>query len=260
MTRPLDGRVALVTGAGSGIGRATAELLAERGARVGVVDRDRDAADEVAHEIGAAAHPVIADVTDERAVVDAVATTVERFGRLDIAVNNAGVGGFSPIVDHSLDLWRTIHVVCLEAVFTCTKHVGRVLVEQGEGGAIVNVASLNAVQPAQGMAAYCSAKAGVAMLTKVAAMELGPHRIRVNAVAPGLVDTPLAAGLVADDGLRAEFLENQPYPHLGQASDVAEVIAFLVADDARWMTGDLVHVDGGAATGRYPRLFDRLGD
>ncbi|MEM8902214.1 MAG: SDR family NAD(P)-dependent oxidoreductase [Actinomycetota bacterium] len=259
MTGRLEGRVALVTGGGSGIGRACVAHLVADGAQVAVADVRPEAADEVAAAHGEAATSIVADVTDEAQVEAMVAATVERFGRLDIAVNNAGTGGFAPLVDHPLELWRRIHALCLEAVFTCLKHEGRVLAEQGEGGSIVNVASMNATQPAQGMSAYCSAKAGVAMLTEVAAMELGPHRIRVNAVAPGLIETPLAAGLHGNDAIRADFEQNQPIPGLGQPDDVAAVVAFLASDAARLMNGDLVRVDGGATTGRYPRLFDHFG-
>ncbi|MEO1062571.1 MAG: SDR family NAD(P)-dependent oxidoreductase [Actinomycetota bacterium] len=260
MSGRLDGKVALVTGGGSGIGRACVGRLVADGARVAVADLRAEAAEEVAAEHGDAAAALVADVTDEAQVEAMVASTVDRYGRLDIGVNNAGVGGFAPIVDHPLDLWRRIHALCLEAVFTCVKHQGRVLVEQGDGGSIVNIASMNATQPAQGLSAYCSAKAGVAMLSEVAAMELGPHRIRVNAVAPGLIETPLAAGLHQNEAILADFQENQPVPGLGQPEDVAAVVAFLASDDARLVNGDLVQVDGGATTGRYPRLFDHFSD
>lgn len=260
MSGRLDGKVALVTGGGSGIGRACVDRFVAEGARVAVADNRADAAAEVAAAHGDAAMAITADVTIEDEVAAMVAQVVDGFGRLDLAVNNAGVGGFAALVNHPLELWRQIHAVCLEAVFTCVKHEGQVLVEQGDGGAIVNIASLNAIQPAQGMAAYCSAKAGVAMLTEVAALELGPHRIRVNAVAPGLIETPLSAGIHESDVVRNEFLENQPYPHLGRPGDVAALVAFLCSDDGHLVNGDLVRVDGGAATGRYPRLFDHLAD
>ena len=258
MSTRFDGKVALVTGGGSGIGRACVARLVADGARVAVADVRPEAAEDVAAEHGDAAIALVADVTDEEQVAAMIDRVVAELGRLDVAVNNAGVGGFAPIVDHPLELWRTIHALCLEAVFTCVKHEGRVMVEQGDGGSIVNIASMNATQPAQGMAAYCSAKAGVAMLSQVAAMELGPHRIRVNAVAPGLIETPLAAGLHQNEAILADFQENQPIPGLGQPDDVAAVVAFLASDDARLMNGDLVAVDGGATTGRYPRLFDHF--
>ena len=258
MSGRLDGKVALVTGGGSGIGRACVARLVADGARVAVADVRTEAAEEVAATHGDAAIALTADVTDEEQVAAMVGQVVDGLGRLDVAVNNAGVGGFAPLVDHPLELWRTIHTLCLEAVFTCVKHEGRVLVDQDDGGSIINIASMNATQPAQGMSAYCSAKAGVAMLTEVAAMELGPHRIRVNAVAPGLIETPLAAGLHQNEAILADVQENQPYPGLGQPDDVAAVVAFLASDDARLVNGDLVGVDGGATTGRYPRLFDHF--
>ena len=258
----LDGKRALVTGAGGGIGRSCARLLAEDGAKVICADLDGAAAEASAEAVRAAGGEAAALASDastadgQQAAVDAA---VDAFGGLDIAVNNAGTGGFAPLVDHPLELWRRIHALCLEAVFTCVKNEGRVLAEQGEGGSIVNVASMNATQPAQGMSAYCSAKAGVAMLTEVAAMELGPHRIRGNAVAPGLIETPLAAGLHGKDDIRADFEQNHPLPGLGHPDAVAAVVAFLASDAARLMNGDLVRVDGGATTGRYPRLFAHFG-
>ncbi len=257
----LDGKVALVTGGGSGIGAACVRRLAADGARVGVIDLRVDAAEAVAAEVGAdAASAIEADVTDADAVAAAVAAVVERFGRLDVAVNNAGIGGFAPILDQTTEQWRQVTSLCLDAVFTCTQHEARAMRDAGNGGAIINVASLNAVQPAQGMSAYCAAKAGAAMLTKVSAMELGPLGITVNAVGPGLIETPLSGPLHQVPSLRAEFLENQAIDHLGQPSDVAGAVAFLASDDARWISGQLLLVDGAASTGRYPRLFQAFAE
>lgn len=255
----MDGRVAVVTGGASGIGRACVERFAADGTSVVIVDLDDAAAEGLASTIGHTALALSADVTDEAQVAGIVERAQERFGRLDVWVNNAGRGGFAPILSASVAEWRAIHDVCLTAVFTGTKHAARAMVEGGRGGRIVNVASLNAVQPAQGLSAYCAAKAGVAMFTQVAAMELGVHGITVNAVAPGLIETPLAAGLHTDPAMRAEFLENQAVDHLGQPADIADAVAFLCAESSGYVTGDLLHVDGGARTGRYPRLFDRYG-
>lgn len=133
------------------------------------------------------------------------------------------------------------------------------MITLGHGGSIINIASLNAIQPAEGMGAYCASKAAVDMHTKVAAMELGPHGIRVNAIAPGLVDTPLAALLNQTPPIKAAFVENAPLGRTGTPDDVAGVALFLASEDASWMTGDLVRLDGGAHTKRYPELAKILG-
>jgi len=144
--------------------------------------------------------------------------------------------------------------LCLTGVFLSVKHQAR---HMTAGGSIVNIASLNALQPAEGFAAYCSAKAGVAMLSTVAAMELGPRGIRVNAIAPGLIDTPLTA-MLNQPPFRDEFLDNTPLGRIGTTADVAAAALFLASDDSAWITGDLLLVDGGGHTKRYPELARRF--
>jgi 3-oxoacyl-[acyl-carrier protein] reductase len=250
MSDTLAGRHALITGAASGIGLGIARLLAEAGASVSLVDISADALDTTAKEIGERARAVVADVTDEDAVQQAVATATAAFGPLHIAVNAAGSGTYGSVTDLPLPEWRRVLDLNLTGVFLTIKHEA---LRMEDGGSIINIASLNARQPAAGMGAYCASKAGVEMLTKVAAMDLAPRRIRVNAIAPGLVRTPLTEGMFGTD-IEKDFLDNIPLGRSGEPGDIASVALFLASDASAFMTGDTLLVDGGAHTMRYPRI------
>ncbi len=254
MSGRLDGRVAVITGGASGIGLGIARRYVTEGARVAVLDRNPAALAAVADELGGSVVTVAGDVTVEDDLASLTAAAVQSFGRLDIGVNCAGYATFGMVTDLDAAAFREIVDVCLTGVFLAIKHQARHLVAQGEGGSIISIASLNAVQPAEGMAAYCSAKAAVAMLTKVAAMELGPHGIRVNAIGPGLIDTPLTRPLHDVAPIYDEFLANTPLGRSGTPDDVAGTALFLASDDSAWMTGELLLVDGGGHTKRYPEL------
>jgi len=255
----LDGKVAIVTGGSSGIGRATAVSFVNAGARVYIGDLDPDGIGSLVSELG---HNYVdgmrVDITDETAVARMVETALRRFGRLDIGFNNAGVGGFSPIQDYPAADFRRVVDICLTGTFLCLKHQARQFIKAESGGSIINVASLNATQAAEGFAAYCSAKAGVAMLTKVAALELGPHRVRVNAIGPGLVRTPATEGLRSVPGLEDAFVGEVPLGRVGEPQDVAALATFLASDAASLMSGQTLYLDGGASINRYPPLFDFL--
>jgi 3-oxoacyl-[acyl-carrier protein] reductase len=254
----MAGRVAIVTGGASGIGAEIARSLRGAGAEVVVFDRNAD----LAHGVAAAldAHPVVGDATVEDDVAAACAAAMDRFGRLDCGVNCAGFATFAPIVDLDAGEWRSVVDVCLTGTFLAIKHEARVMrasahTRAGAGASIVSIASLNARQPAEGMSAYCASKAAVEMLTKVAAMELGPDGIRVNAIAPGLIDTPLTSTLHEVPPIYAEFVANAPLGRSGTTADVAGAAMFLLSNASSWMTGDLLIVDGGAHTKRYPELM-----
>ena len=258
----LTDKTVLVTGAASGIGRAIAVAAAAEGANLVAGDIDEPGLAALAAELGDGIATLHSDVRDEADQEALVALATERFGGLDVAVANAGGGFAAPIVDHDLGMWRGIIDLCLTGVFLTVKHAGRAIVEQG-GGSIVTIASLNAIQPGQGMAAYCAAKAGVAMLTEVAALELGPDQVRVNAIAPGLVMTNATAPLELIPGAIDEYVENTPMGRYAEPEEVAEVAMFLASDDSSFMNGSLLSVDGGARTQRYPDLVtavQRMGD
>ncbi len=259
MTR-FTGKVALVTGAASGIGLATTRRLLDDGARVVAGDIDEAGLAAISPRTSAD-HLVTArcDVTQEIDVENLSKLAVSHFGGLDIAVANAGAGGYALVTEHPLQEWQRVIDLCLTGVFLTIKHSGSVM---RDGGSIVTVASLNAIQPSRGMAAYCTAKAGVAMLTRVAAMELGPRGIRVNTVAPGLVQTNATGTFFAIPPIVEEFNDNAPLGRFASPDEIASVIAFLASDDSSYMSASFVSVDGGGNTGRYPNLpaaFERIG-
>lgn len=256
----LDGKVAVVTGGASGIGKGTVEAFVEEGARVIVGDVDSDGIGALIGQLGHnQVDGSVVDVRDEAAVQQMVEQAFRRFGRLDIAFNNAGVGGFSPIQSYSLEDWDRVLGISLTGTFLCIKHQAARLIAQGQGGSIINVASLNAIQPTEGFAAYCSAKAGVAMLTKVAALELGRHKIRMNGIGPGLIHTPATAGMTALPGLEDSFIHEAPIGRAGEPADVAKLAVYLASDDSSLMTGQTLYIDGGASLKKYPELFGFFG-
>ena len=252
----LDGKVAIVTGGASGIGRRTAEAFIEEGARVLIADLDEDGIGAMIARLGHNyADGATLDIRDEAAVRAMVAQAVRRFGRLDIAFNNAGVGGFSPIQDYPLEEFERVLGICLTGTFLCIKHESKHLIEAGQGGSIINVASLNARQATEGYAAYCSAKAGVAMLTQVAALELGRHAIRVTAIGPGLVHTPATDTLRTLPGVYDAFIAESPMGRAGEPDDVAQLAVYLASDQSSLMTGQTLYIDGGQSLKKYPELF-----
>jgi NAD(P)-dependent dehydrogenase (short-subunit alcohol dehydrogenase family) len=256
-TGRLDGRRALVTGAASGIGRAITERFVADGASVVAVDIDEAGLAALSTHFGDAVVTATCDVTSEDSVASACAVA-DDLGGLDVVVANAGRGTYSPVVDHGVDEWRAILDLCLTGVFLTIKHAAPVT---HDGGSIITIASLNATQPSAGMSAYCAAKAGVVMLTKVAAMELGARRIRVNSIAPGLVETNATSGFFAVPGVVPEFVENTTLGRFAQPDDIANVAAFLAGDGSGFVSGTSFAVDGGASTKRYPDLpaaFARL--
>ncbi len=251
------GQVALVTGGASGIGEAVVRRLASEGACVAIVDRDREAAQRVAHSLGDSALAVGADVRREAEVEQAVQATVARFGRLDVAVHAAGYGVSAEVVDMTAEQWQGVLDVDLNGVFLATKHAARQLLRQGGGGAIVNIASTNAVQPGEGMAAYCVAKAGVVMFTRVAGMELAPQGVRVNAVGPGLTRTALTARFLDTPSASQPWLDNIPAARAALPEEIAALVAWLASPEAAYMSGETVYMDGSFSARAYPTLAQR---
>ena len=254
----LDGKVALITGAASGIGLATAQLFAQEGAQVAMVDRNADGVNEAARELGSSATAISADVTNEAEVERMVASCVERFGRLDIAFNNAGIAAGGAIHDHPLERFQRVIDVCLTGVFLCVKHESQQLIAQATGGSIINTASINATQATKGLSAYCSAKAGVTMLTKVSALELGPYGIRVNAVGPGHTQTPMTTRARDVPGFDDAMISATPLGRLGEPADIAQMVLYLGSDASPWVSGQLFYVDGGITVNELPPGFNPL--
>jgi NAD(P)-dependent dehydrogenase (short-subunit alcohol dehydrogenase family) len=254
MAQILADKVALVTGGASGIGREIARRFIEEGARVVVGDRDAATLYETARALGDACAAVEMDVSVDADVERAATLTVSRFGALDIGVNSAGLGVLAPLTDQTDAQWDSVVDVCLKGVFLSIKHEARQMIAGGTGGVILNISSINARQPAEGLSAYCSAKAGVEMLTRCAAMELGPHGIRVVGIGPGLIDTPMTAFQQEWPMLRQEFVANIPLGRVGTPREVANAALFLVSDAASWISADTLFVDGGELTKKYPEL------
>jgi NAD(P)-dependent dehydrogenase (short-subunit alcohol dehydrogenase family) len=250
MRRRLEGRVALVTGAGHGIGRATALRLGEEGARVAVVDLDGERADETAAlvgEDGGDGAAWAADVADPERVATVVAAVVARWGRIDILHSNAGVLLPGSALDQTLEDWDRTFAVNVRATFLVARAVLPVMREAG-GGAIVNTASTAGLLGEAGIAAYCASKGAVVNLTRQLAVDFARDGIRVNCVCPGWIDSgfnvPILEG-VSDEELAEAIHRSVPMGRQGVPEEIAAVVAFLVSDDAAYVTGQALAVDGG---------------
>jgi 3-oxoacyl-[acyl-carrier protein] reductase len=247
----LDGRVAFVTGAGRGIGAATALRLAEDGARVALVDIDIEGCQQGVAEIerlGAQGLAISCNVTDKAAVEAAVQQTVDRFGRLDILVNNAGVIRDNLLFKMSDDDWDTVMNVHLRGAFLCSRAAQAHMVKQ-RYGRIISLSSTSALGN-RGQANYSTAKAGLQGLTRTLAIELGPFGITANAVAPGFIETEMTRTTARRQGLEPqEFIEAAskaiPLRRVGQPRDVANVICFLASEDSSYVSGQIIYVAGG---------------
>jgi glucose 1-dehydrogenase len=245
----LKDKVALVTGANSGIGRAIATRFAAEGAHLAVNylpggHRDEDAAREVA-AFGPTALAVAGDVSKREDVERMVAQTVERFGRLDIAVNNAGMEIKKPFLEVPDEEWNRVIGVDLFGVFLVSQVAARQMVEQGQGGKLVNISSVHEDIPFPGYSAYCAAKGGVRMLMRNLAMELAPYKINVNNVAPGAIATPINQAVLNDPVALRDALQEIPWGRFGRPEEVASVALFLASDESEYVTGSTYYVDGG---------------
>jgi 3-oxoacyl-[acyl-carrier protein] reductase len=244
-TKPLAGRVAVVTGGTRGIGLAIARLLADDGASVVVSGRDPGRLESAAKELealGASALAVAADAAKREDADRVVEATRERFGRIDVLVNNAGITRDQLLVRMKDDDWDTVMETNLRGVFLMTRAVGKVMMRQ-KSGRMINISSAAGAMGNPGQVNYSAAKAGVIGLSKAAARELAHWNILVNAVAPGLIETDMTATISAE--AREGLMQQVPLKRIGTAREVAEVVRFLAGDAAGYITGQVIHVNGG---------------
>lgn len=243
-----DGKVALVTGAASGIGRSTAQLYSREGARVVVSDMDEGGGEETValiRDSGGTATFVRSDVSNASACEQLVQTTIDEYGRLDYACNNAGIGGeSSPTGEYSIEGWQKVIGVNLSGVFYCVRYQIPAMLETG-GGSIVNMASILGQVGFATAPAYVAAKHGVLGLTKSAAIEYAERAIRVNAIGPAFIRTPLIEALESDPESHKMLLSLHPMGRLGEPHEVAELVMWLSSDKASFVTGSYYAVDGG---------------
>jgi 3-oxoacyl-[acyl-carrier protein] reductase len=245
--KPLNGKVAVVTGGSRGIGRAVALALAADGAIVAVCSRKLEGSAETAEQVrsrGGEAYPYQTDVSDAGAVSEFIKNVLDRFGRVDILVNNAGLTADNLLVRLKENEWDAVINTNLKGSFNCAKAVARAMIRQ-RGGKIINITSVVGMVGNPGQANYCAAKAGLIGFTKSVARELASRNITVNCVAPGYINTAMTAAL--PEKAREEMLKLIPLGRLGEPEDVAEVVRFLASPAADYITGEVIRADGGMA-------------
>lgn len=247
----VSGRVALVTGASSGLGRRFAVTLARAGAKVALAARRADRLGDLAREIegfDGRAFPVVMDVTDRESVVAGIAATETELGPIAILVNNAGTVVAKPALDHTEADWDRVMDVNLKGAWLVAQETARHMVRLGHGGSIVNIASMLGVVADETVPSYCASKAGLIHLTKALAMELARHRIRVNAIAPGYFESEMTRSYLAGEAGQA-MIESIPQRRVGGVGDLDGPLLFLASDASAYMTGALLAVDGGQSLG-----------
>jgi len=255
----LHGKVAVITGGASGMGAATARTFVRDGCKVVLGDLNGTLLDSLCRDLGAD-HAIgqVCDVADEASIGGLIGRAVERFGRLDILFNNAGIGGLGSVLDTSPELWRRVIDVDLSAVYLGSRAAVPHMRAQG-GGAIINTASVSGMFGDYGMASYAAAKGGVINLSRNMALDFARDNIRVNCLCPGAIDTPLLGGMKQAPGLFDAFKQAVPMKRLGEPSEIGEVVAFLASDAASYVTGAVIPVDGGLTckTG-WPDMNDHM--
>ena len=253
-----DGQVAVVTGAASGIGRAITRRFVADGGRVVAGDVNTEGLAALQEELGTHIISVGCDVTREDDVAGLVATAARQYGSLDAMFNVAGASRGALIVDMTEEDWDFTVDLCLKSVFFGIKHAARQMIASGRSGAIINIASLNSRVPMFFGSAYSAAKAGVASLSESAALELGDHQIRVSTVSPGLTDTPLVSLFSGTASVHAAFMKAIPLKRMASPEDIASAATFLASNDATYISGVNLFVDGGWEHTAYPDLREHL--
>lgn len=242
-----DGQVVVITGGGQGLGETTATVFADLGAAVVVLDLDGAAAEALAERLsteGRRALGVQCDVADEQSVVQAAATTMRTFGRVDSLVNNAGIIRWTPLEDLTVEDWDQLFAVNVRGAFLCTKHFGRPMLASGSGS-IVNIGSVAGIGPQPGSGAYSATKSGIVMLARQTAVEWGPRGVRCNAVSPGIMQTPMAQRFLSDPDALARRTSMVASRRIADPEEVARTVAFLASRAASYVNGQNLVVDGG---------------
>lgn len=251
MAGRVAGKVAVITGAASGLGAESARRLAAEGCALMLTDVSADAGAAVADEItgkGHRAHFMTHDVTDEAAWADVVSATVERFGKIDVLINSAGVGGGEPILESTLENWRRVISINLDGTFLGVRAIAPLMVEKG-AGSIINISSILGKVGTPGAAAYCASKGGVLLFSKAVALELAPAGVRVNTVHPGYIETPMVVNALREaensNEMRDMIISRHAMARLGVPREIADGIVFLASDESSFMTGAELVIDGG---------------
>lgn len=252
-----EGKIGFVTGGGTGIGFACAKAIVDDGGAVVIAGRREAPLLAACESLGVAASYVLCDVAKDADVGRAAEAVRERHGALHLAVNAAGTGSVGSVLNGPVDDFERVIQTNLTGAYSCVRAEAKLMKASG-GGSIVNISSIAGSHTHHWMTAYCVAKAGLNMLTRCAADDLGEHNIRVNAVAPGLVPTDLAAGLVGNDETVAEYLRRMPVSRLGSTEDIANSVAFLLSDEASWVTGMVLPADGGHHLRQGPDLLHQF--
>ena len=250
----LKNKIALITGAKQGMGKSHAVALAKQGAKVVVTDINQADCQKVVDEIKNSGGEAIAfklDVSNKSEVDSVVSEIVKKFGQLDILINNAGIVQFKPFLELSEEDWDRTIDINLKGEFLCAQAAAKVMKEQG-GGTIINIASVAMGQQGVGMpniAHYCASKGGIAAMTEALAVELAPFNISVNAIAPGMIETPMIEAVKSDPKTLETILQRVPLKRAGRPEEVSELVAFLASDSSSYMTGAVVVIDGGWLAG-----------
>ncbi|MBM6996217.1 glucose 1-dehydrogenase [Paenibacillus sp. DXFW5] len=243
----LDNKIAIITGAAGGMGKADALLFAKEGAKVVITDIQDEKIQAVAKEItdqGGVAVALTQDVTSEEDWARVTETALTRFGKIDILVNNAGISSATPFLETDLELWNKVMNINVTSVFLGQKYVIPHMINGG-GGSIVNISSIAGLTGGSGTGPYTASKGAVRLLTKATAVDYAKHNIRANSIHPGYIETPMTKDLMADENMRNWFLSQTPIPRLGQAEDIAKGVLFLASDESSYITGIELPIDGG---------------